>query len=471
MTIENVLHTIHNVKKDDLLPLTKIQTEADLNEYNKSYYVPCTLSEWMKKFPEINPNYIYFLGGINFDVIYYDNDNLTYLHLVQLLLVTDEKAVNEMKSQVVDAIRRCKEDFNSEHPNYIHLLNSYSDGLRIDGLKRVFEKEGCSPAFYDTFISIYTHSDFTVGNLPKELILSLQKSKSEKQKKQTEDRIRSAFGDTESFLVYRGMTEKSTPAKDAVSWTPNINIAYRFASCYGKKPVVATAVVKKEDIIEYISSDTTIGGEEEFLVVPGKITIQQEKKLFTANSDEIIDNMNKTLSTFQTYKRKLKSLYQKYGRKSSCHDTLHSLRVLFLSLMLGVHEELSKSEMKQLAEASIYHDIGRVSDDANTTHGKKSADIYRKDSGYDKVVSFIVTYHCIDDATAKAALEKAFTPKSRDKVWKLYEILKDADALDRVRFGISVDSASDGLDIRYLRSDYSKRMLPLAIQTERLLQL
>lgn len=39
----------------------------------------------------------------------------------------------------------------------------------------------------------------------------------------------------------------------------------------------------------------------------------------------------------------------------------------------------------------------------------------------------------------------------------LYQILKDADALDRVRFGIST------LDVSYLRLPISHKLVPLAV--------
>ncbi len=472
MTKDNILHTIHNVSNSDLMPLSKIQTEEDIERLKKqSYYLPCTYHEWKERFPGINPDHIYFLSGFNCDVIYYDNENLTYLHLIQLLLMNDPKMLSDMTKQIIQAIQRCKDDANSPNPNYIHLLNSYSDGLRIEGLKRIFEKEGPSPRFYETFIAVYTHSDFTVGSLPEPIILALKSSKSEEQNKQTDERIRAKFGDADSFLLYRGATEKSTPVEKALSWTPNINLAYRFACSYGTEPVVLTAVVKKEDIIEYISEDTTIGSEEEFLVLPGKINIQNAEHLLTAVSDEITESMDNTLSVFQTYKQKLKMLYLRYGKDNSYHDALHSLRVLFLGLVLGCHEGLSKAEQKQLAEAAIYHDVGRTNDDTDATHGQKSAELYQRASGFDKAVSFIITNHCIEDSDARVILEKEFVSKTQGKIWRLYEILKDADALDRVRFGIAVDPQSDGLDVRYLRHDYAKKLVSLAIQTERFLTL
>ncbi len=50
----------------------------------------------------------------------------------------------------------------------------------------------------------------------------------------------------------------------------------------------------------------------------------------------------------------------------------------------------------------------------------------------------------------------------KNRVWQLYCIVKDADALDRVRFGMG----GDGLDVKYLREELSKRLIPMACKLQ-----
>ena len=47
--------------------------------------------------------------------------------------------------------------------------------------------------------------------------------------------------------------------------------------------------------------------------------------------------------------------------------------------------------------------------------------------------------------------------RAKKRTWLLYQILKDADALDRVRFGIY------DLDVNQLRLPISHKLVPLAV--------
>ena len=142
MSSDSILYELHNVSNADLLALSKVRTDKDKKEYEKKgFFVPYTYDTWKEKFPKINADFIFLLSGLNFDIIYYDAQNLTYLHLAMLVMVTDKEAAKRMENQVAGAIQECKEMANSPNPDYIKLLSSYSDGLCIDGLARVFEKQ------------------------------------------------------------------------------------------------------------------------------------------------------------------------------------------------------------------------------------------------------------------------------------------------------------------------------------------
>ena len=470
MTIEDILYGIRTVKESDMLPLSKVKTAEDKKKYEQEgYIVPYTYGEWKERFPGIDADYIFMFNGINFSVVYHDKENLTYLHLLPLVMARGEKEISAMAEKVKMLIKHCKEHLQGK--TYFQLLFSYPDALRVEGLEQLLQIEGPTEAFYKVFVEIYTASDFFTRNLSPKIVDALRKAKSEVQQKETERRLQKYFGDTKDIIVYRGMSEHSTPAEKALSWTPNINVAYRFAVAYSQEPQVIQGIIKREDILEYISPDTTMGNEEEIIVEPGKVNIQERNLLLPPDSDEMCVLTDEVLPVYQTYRQKLKKLYQKHANGLSGHDAEHSLRVLLLALLLAAKYNVSKAEMKQIAEAAIYHDIGRVDEAANTSHGKLSEIIYEKDGGKDKAVAFLIRNHCVDDETAHNELIGLFSFKTQKRIEVLYGILKDADALDRVRFGFAINPMSDGLDVRYLRNAFAKKLVFFAAKAKGALKL
>lgn len=73
----------------------------------------------------------------------------------------------------------------------------------------------------------------------------------------------------------------------------------------------------------------------------------------------------------------------------------------------------------------------------------------------DPLVEFIIEYHCRPDEEGYQAIQNTRElSKRRTKSRQLFDIFKDADALDRVRFGLQ------DLDINQLRTPEAK-LLPL----------
>lgn len=136
---------------------------------------------------------------------------------------------------------------------------------------------------------------------------------------------------------------------------------------------------------------------------------------------------------------------------------VHSARVLFLAFEIIQADKLklTPKERNQLMTAIIYHDIGRDNDGVDEEHGRISREKYR---GADPVVGFLIEYHCVDDRTAETALQQNEIIKAKKRAWLLYQILKDADALDRVRFGIY------SLDVNFLRQPISHKLVSVAVK-------
>ena len=154
----------------------------------------------------------------------------------------------------------------------------------------------------------------------------------------------------------------------------------------------------------------------------------------------------------EKYLERVSSLPKRMG----AHDIGHTKRVLMLASMIAETEELSETEQKVLFDAALYHDAGRSDDSANETHGKASYFQYFLDNGADAVVEFLIIYHCIHDELAKIYWNVHDFPLPKERVWLLYEILKDADALDRVRFG------KNGLNEEFLRRPQSHDLVEAA---------
>ena len=87
MTVENILYELHNAGTTDLLHLSDVKTTEDKEKYNeRGYPVSYTYEEWEKAHPDISPDNIVFMNGVNFSAAYYDKENMTYLHLTPLIL-------------------------------------------------------------------------------------------------------------------------------------------------------------------------------------------------------------------------------------------------------------------------------------------------------------------------------------------------------------------------------------------------
>lgn len=163
--------------------------------------------------------------------------------------------------------------------------------------------------------------------------------------------------------------------------------------------------------------------------------------------------------------------------KSNFHGLYHSQKVCFFAYLIGKKQNLSDEDMQILMDAARYHDIGRDSDYETDLHGLISA------KSIDKVVSYsnpndlyylkaIIEAHVHEDngdlkvfnnwvyekENAELQTKVAAEPLNFDRFKILSNILKDADALDRLRFR----NCSATLNEKFLRTEYSKTLVPLS---------
>jgi putative nucleotidyltransferase with HDIG domain len=153
------------------------------------------------------------------------------------------------------------------------------------------------------------------------------------------------------------------------------------------------------------------------------------------------------------------SLVSLFNDPFGIHGISHAKRVYVLIALLAELEKLEEDEKELLKLAALYHDIGRKGDGGCIKHGKYSVDmiveynLVQINNEQLNILKFIIENHCIDDADAIATIE-SYNFINEKRVKYLFDIFKDADALDRVR--------TDDLDTSYLRTASARRSVVIA---------
>ena len=113
---------------------------------------------------------------------------------------------------------------------------------------------------YKYFEDLYVRSEYGFSDLDKDFLLNIFKyAPKEDLSKKIE------IDDNGLIRIYRGQNTKSTPYKEAFSWTTNKDTAIFFATRFDKySGKLYEAIVKSEDILAYIDRR----GESEVIVNP-----------------------------------------------------------------------------------------------------------------------------------------------------------------------------------------------------------
>ncbi|MBK9518151.1 MAG: hypothetical protein IPO09_12540 [Anaeromyxobacter sp.] len=147
---------------------------------------------------------------------------------------------------------------------------------------------------------------------------------------------------------------------------------------------------------------------------------------------------------------------------ATIHGVGHVTRVTVHAVELATQLGLAGWQVEAARLAGLWHDIGREHDGGDYFHGGRSAG---KAVGLGlhlgveprtlEVALFAVTYHAVEDHWGEEASELTSDPAATLAV---YRVLKDADALDRVRFG------RHRLDVRQLRHPEARVRIERAVQ-------
>lgn len=340
---------------------------------------------------------------------------------------------------------------------------------------------------YGFYQDLYTFLDYGHQAIDKDIRKHVWKCQphSEKEKIRLElDRIEPG----EYITIFRGEGKESTPYDRAMSWTTSLSVAAFFATriksdISGK---VYRARVRKEHVLDYIE----YRGEKEILVFPEHLSDVEQISMPTLQEELEALDQEGYLKEYFLYKNTfLKKKY--FQNPGGIHGIDHVKRVLYHAIALSRALGLSDSDRAILANASLYHDIGRTHDGYCTMHGEWSWRKYKtkiaskyplisvnavkkrrmgENEGYDlqglndeeqRIVQFIIEYHCREDEEGKRALQEMNLPHNlKERCLRLYEIFKDCDGLDRVRLSLKE------FDERYLITAEAKKRLLIAYQVK-----
>lgn len=159
----------------------------------------------------------------------------------------------------------------------------------------------------------------------------------------------------------------------------------------------------------------------------------------------------------------IKDIKEQFFLDDRTHGLLHNERVAIYACIIGINEGLSADELRMVLEASLYHDIGRGF--GNNNHGRVTAQLIDKNREYifpnynDNQISIIKALcngHSVDDDKYEEIAEE-YGIRDVDNFKKLLDVVKDADAIDRVRL-----KRNGSLDESFLRTSTSKSYIDFA---------
>lgn len=454
LTVSDILLKNGTARLEVFYPLTKVKTASDKeNLLSQGYNPGYTVSEWPYALPV---NKIYYSKHLIPSTYYYDPDNAAIpIALCLNIYGTERIPIIPDSDQFCEYILDFAASLqNPDKDKIFSYLYNQDDGIRSQLLAEYIRRSSPSPELFDLFQMLYTVTDYNAGEYGTDLLQKLAFCRSDAQNQ----KIHNALADyPEELIVYRGEAEGSTNYRKAISWSLDINTAFFFACRHGDQnhARIIRARIHKQDVIA-VNLDSR---EKEIIAVPGVPFGLTFERLIGPDSPLVMPFRH--LDEYRKGVGQIQRLYKLHQRSGTDHGKLHTARVLFLALTIiqAGKVRLNRAELSQLSNAIVFHDIGRMNDGVDNGHGKASREIYERSMGRssDPAVSFLIEYHCLDDKLAEEYLKSTDTIRAKKRTWLLYQILKDADALDRVRFGIY------DLDVNQLRLPISHKLVPLAV--------
>lgn len=207
---------------------------------------------------------------------------------------------------------------------------------------------------------------------------------------------------------------------------------------------------------------------------------QNLKKDILTRANKLADQVSLSDTVFKvaTYLKKLKiEPTDLFDFNNSYYNHLnkqgHSERVLFYCLTIASYLNLPAIDVLVLVQASKFHDIGRNITETDLMHGQKSAGLvklyqlttFEQVKDYNAMLA-VIDAHSAYDKNIEGVLNKYdITLNEYNRVKNLCFVLKDAEALDKVRFfAESAINTERMLKSNLLKNKCSKQMVGLAFE-------
>ncbi|MBE5885349.1 MAG: HD domain-containing protein [Lachnospiraceae bacterium] len=159
--------------------------------------------------------------------------------------------------------------------------------------------------------------------------------------------------------------------------------------------------------------------------------LQQENTIFDSEIKAL-----KNWNLWPTFEYYVKALKKEYLYQSHIHGVAHIERVLLFGGLIAMQNHCNEEDTKLLLIACSYHDIGRIDDSLDDDHGRRSSEklpsVISLSSEDMAIVQAAIYSHSIDDSRMENVIA-SFGILDKARAIKIAKILKDADALDRVR--------------------------------------
>ena len=437
MDINEIFQKANTGNINDLIPIKSIENPFEYFQISETDLLP-TYEKVCELYGKDIADDCYYFDGLIPEVVYFNKETYVIVKLTGAILTQISK--EELRKQINFLAVDIKKDGLEKHQFLIpsefqmSLMDYYLSTHSIQD--------------YSSFIDMYAHNEYNFSQLSRDkLNLIFQ---------QPHKKIGQKFIETlpETVTIYRGEGDKSTPVEKALSWTLSKEVAFFFA-CKNSNTgsSIYKAQIKREAILDYLDDRN----EEEILAFPEDVKILNKVDLPSVMevSDTYPQEFANVQYVFQHICEEYNEIIKGILDKTFEHGINHLYRVSILSGMIHElvredYDDLNDTTLIHVMMAGLFHDIGRENDDEDTKHGKRSIELLDKHHIHiSKDMCQIIEYHCIDDSQF---------PQSSPKIQIMYQILKDADALDRVRFGIRA------LDTSYLRVETSQSLVFFAHQ-------
>ena len=450
MTDAEIVVASHDIGFDRLLCQTEVKTAADKKRYKKEGYQSLyTIREFHDMFPEVNIQNIWYVQAVTLDIVYLNKESLAAIPLYNNILFSDEEKTKPRPEVLHNYIALVEAAVSRKE--FGRCISALPNGMRMDYFNLLIEKypNGDIPGLYKEFRRAYVQSSYGFSRLKQETLRVIIDSRSPNDIAAT-----AQFLDQfpEPVPVYRGGSNTiSAPVEWGYSWSTDISVANFYATRLGgDRGYIACGVCPKEKVI----AANIDQGRTEIFVDPHDIEIIEVINL--KGLEDLPAVFNDVTMMYHQYIGYLSDL--DFVMKSDMHGQLHEQRVLLLSLTIAHYLNLPNPDRHILAEAAIYHDTQRNNDGVDDRHGQ-CARIYYTENWHDPnpLTELLIEYHCLPDEHGYQRIQETSCLKDQEEHAKLlFDIFKDADALDRVRFG------PENLDVNMLRLPISKTLTMVA---------